>query len=147
MACLPLPPQVSDFGLARVTGGGVHKTQTYGTGEAPGLSSALRFSLASHAGGLPSPKPTTKPRTSHAVTHQPPELLSEGLLSTAADVWACGVLLFELAQGRLAWKGMRPSQVLGVTVPNTCAKRALLQAGCSPALARTGTPTEVIVQG
>ena len=31
------------------------------------------------------------------VTHQPPELLREGLLTPAADVWAFGVLLWSVS--------------------------------------------------
>lgn len=34
-----------------------------------------------------------------AVTHQPPELLREGLLTSAADVWAFGVLLWSVSGG------------------------------------------------
>jgi serine/threonine protein kinase len=46
------------------------------------------------------------------VTHMPPELLTEGKLSKAADVFAFGVLLWEMATGSRAWAGMSHTQVL-----------------------------------
>lgn len=41
----------------------------------------------------------------------PPELLTEGNLSKAADVFAFGVLLWEMATGSRAWAGMSHTQV------------------------------------
>lgn len=35
-----------------------------------------------------------------------PELLAEDVLTTAADAWALGTLLWELLSGRRAWRGM-----------------------------------------
>ena len=48
---LPLPVQVADFGISRMTGT-VHHTESYGT-----------------------------------ITHMPPELLRDGVLTSSTDVW------------------------------------------------------------
>lgn len=51
------------------------------------------------------------------LTAVPPELLLDNKLTTASDVFAYGVLLFELACCRQAWEGMSHTQVLAaVTV-------------------------------
>ena len=42
------------------------------------------------------------------VTHMPPELLTTGRLSKAVDVYAFGVLLWEMCTGRRPWAG-RPT--------------------------------------
>mmetsp|Transcript_2099 Transcript_2099/g.6249 ORF Transcript_2099/g.6249 Transcript_2099/m.6249 type:complete len:286 (+) Transcript_2099:1240-2097(+) len=56
-------------------------------------------------------------KTYGTVTHMPPELLLDNKLTTASDVFAYGVLLFELACCRQAWEGMSHTQVLAaVTV-------------------------------
>ncbi|KAK2075693.1 hypothetical protein QBZ16_001801 [Prototheca wickerhamii] len=46
------------------------------------------------------------------VSHMPPELLEAGRLSHAADVYALGVLLYEMHEGQRAWRGLRAPQVL-----------------------------------
>ncbi len=46
------------------------------------------------------------------VTHCPPELLTEGRLSRAADVYAFGVLCWETYTGRRPWEGMMQMQVI-----------------------------------
>ncbi len=50
-------------------------------------------------------------KTSGTVTHAPPELLSDGHLSQAGDVFAFGVLLWEMWHSRHAWSGLLPYQV------------------------------------
>ena len=51
------------------------------------------------------------------VTHMPPELLTAGRLSKAADVYAFGVLLWEMYTGRRPWAGLMQMQVIfAVTV-------------------------------
>ena len=45
------------------------------------------------------------------VTHMPPELLTTGRLSKAVDVYAFGVLLWEMCTGRRPWAGMMQMQV------------------------------------
>lgn len=45
------------------------------------------------------------------VTHMPPELLTEGHLSKAADVYAWGTILWELFAQERPWPGMLPMQV------------------------------------
>jgi serine/threonine protein kinase len=46
------------------------------------------------------------------VTHMPPELLSHGTLTTAADVYSYGVLLWSMYMGMPAWQGLRRTQVI-----------------------------------
>lgn len=43
-----------------------------------------------------------------SVTHMPPELLGEGLLSKAADVYSLGVLLWQMYNGSRPWAGAQP---------------------------------------
>ena len=42
----------------------------------------------------------------------PPELLMEGKLTKAADVFAFGVLLWSMLMGRLPWQGLQRTQVM-----------------------------------
>jgi len=49
--------------------------------------------------------------THGTVTHMPPELLLENRLSKAADVYAFGVLLWELHTGSRPWGGLRHAQI------------------------------------
>ncbi|KAK9824876.1 hypothetical protein WJX74_002458 [Apatococcus lobatus] len=51
-------------------------------------------------------------KTSGTVTHAPPELLSDGHLSQAGDVFAFGVMLWEMWNSQHAWSGLLPYQVL-----------------------------------
>lgn len=51
-------------------------------------------------------------KTYGTVTHMPPELLLEGKLSKSADVYAYGVLLFELFTADRPWSGLRQAEVL-----------------------------------
>mmetsp|Transcript_8962 Transcript_8962/g.26850 ORF Transcript_8962/g.26850 Transcript_8962/m.26850 type:complete len:941 (-) Transcript_8962:2021-4843(-) len=46
------------------------------------------------------------------VTHMPPELLREGQLSKAVDVYAFGVLLWEMYVGERPWAGLRPVSII-----------------------------------
>ncbi|PRW58005.1 kinase [Chlorella sorokiniana] len=46
------------------------------------------------------------------VTHQPPELLREGLLTSAADVWAFGVLLWSMYTGEQPFSGQHPVAII-----------------------------------
>ncbi|KAL3138629.1 hypothetical protein ABBQ32_006391 [Trebouxia sp. C0010 RCD-2024] len=46
------------------------------------------------------------------VTHMPPELLMEGKLTKSADVYAFGVLLWEMYTGEKPFAGMRHAQII-----------------------------------
>lgn len=61
---------------------------------------------------MDSASPTT---TTHPPTHRrcrPPELITDGILTPAADVYAFGVLAWEVYLGRRAWDGLKPAEVL-----------------------------------
>lgn len=51
-------------------------------------------------------------KTYGTVTHMPPELLLDGKLSKSADVYAYGVLLYELFTAERPWSGLRHAEVL-----------------------------------
>ncbi|BDA44193.1 probable serine/threonine-protein kinase STY13 at C-terminar half [Coccomyxa sp. Obi] len=51
-------------------------------------------------------------KTTGTVTHMPPEVLSHGIISKAADVFAFGVLLWEMLSGERAWNKQTPAQVM-----------------------------------
>lgn len=42
----------------------------------------------------------------------PPELLNDGILSKAADVYAFGVLLYEMFTTKQVWEGLRHPQII-----------------------------------
>ncbi|CAK0736720.1 hypothetical protein CVIRNUC_000792 [Coccomyxa viridis] len=53
------------------------------------------------------------------VTHMPPELLTTGRLSKSVDVYAFGVLLWEMCTGKRPWAGMMQMQIIfHVTIQN-----------------------------
>lgn len=43
---------------------------------------------------------------------RPPELITGGILTKASDVYAFGVILWEMYVGRRAWEGLQPAAVL-----------------------------------
>ncbi|KAL4457372.1 hypothetical protein ABPG75_012237 [Micractinium tetrahymenae] len=51
-------------------------------------------------------------QTVGTVTHQPPELLTEGLVTSAADVWAFGVLLWTMYTGEQPYFGELPTAII-----------------------------------
>jgi serine/threonine protein kinase len=53
---------------------------------------------------------TTK--TVGTVSHMPPELLLEGLMTRAGDVYSYGVILYELWTGTRAWDKLSQAQVI-----------------------------------
>ncbi|DBA84846.1 TPA: hypothetical protein ACH3X1_005872 [Trebouxia sp. C0004] len=46
------------------------------------------------------------------LTHMPPELIRHAQLHRSADVWAFGILLWEMYSGRRAWLGLSYKQVM-----------------------------------
>ena len=50
--------------------------------------------------------------TQGTITHMPPELVRKGVTHKSADVWAFGVLLWEMYSGQRAWAGMSYTQVM-----------------------------------
>jgi serine/threonine protein kinase len=55
---------------------------------------------------------TISTATYGTVTHMPPELMLQQKLTTAADVFSFGVLLWEMANSAQAWEGMTHTQVI-----------------------------------
>ncbi|CAL8470312.1 g9854 [Coccomyxa elongata] len=51
-------------------------------------------------------------RTYGTITHMPRELLCDGIMSKPADVYAFGVLLWEMMSGCRAWASMKHAQVM-----------------------------------
>ncbi|PRW44843.1 prolyl endopeptidase-like isoform A [Chlorella sorokiniana] len=66
------------------------------------------FGLATWTGGMPERHSSNF----GTVTHMPPELLGEGILSKATDAWSFGVLLLEMWHGKRAWLGVQPISVM-----------------------------------
>jgi serine/threonine protein kinase len=50
-------------------------------------------------------------RTHGTVTHMPPELLMQGTMSKAVDVYSFGVICWEMLMGHRPFSGMTQSQV------------------------------------
>ncbi|KAK9820570.1 hypothetical protein WJX72_011761 [[Myrmecia] bisecta] len=57
------------------------------------------------------------------VTHMPPELLESGTMTKATDVFAFGVVLYELACSARAWAGLNHAQVISAVAVD---KRSLV---------------------
>jgi serine/threonine protein kinase len=51
-------------------------------------------------------------RTYGTVSHMPPELLQDGVLSKAADVYSFGVLLWQMYTGQRPWSGLSHAAVI-----------------------------------
>lgn len=56
-------------------------------------------------------------QTFGTVTHMPPELLMEGKLTYAADVFAFGVLLWSMFTSLRPWQGLQRTQVRPQSAP------------------------------
>jgi serine/threonine protein kinase len=60
---------------------------------------------------------TITTKTVGTVSHMPPELLVDGIMSKAGDVYSFGVVLWEMWNGKRAWEGATMGQVVfAVTV-------------------------------
>ena len=62
---------------------------------------------------------TARTQTYGTVSHMPPELLQNGLLSQLGDVYAFGVILYELCTMQRPWANLRPAQIIGDKVKNS----------------------------
>ena len=51
-------------------------------------------------------------KTYGTVTHMPPELMLNGCMTKAADVYSFGVLLWELYTGQRPWAGLRHAKIV-----------------------------------
>ncbi len=53
------------------------------------------------------------------MTHMPAELLLDGLMTKAVDIYSYGVILWEMLTSQRAWAGMRPSAIISNKVNGT----------------------------
>ena len=65
-----------------------------------------------------------------------PEVLSSGMVSKAADVYAFGVLMWEMYMGQRAWEGSTPPQVMLAV----CLKKEMLEFPDNAPPVRVGFP-------
>mmetsp|Transcript_8938 Transcript_8938/g.19085 ORF Transcript_8938/g.19085 Transcript_8938/m.19085 type:complete len:704 (-) Transcript_8938:2515-4626(-) len=70
-------------------------------------------------------------RTYGTVSHTPPELLVDGTLSKATDVYAFGVLMWEMYMGQRPYMGLSHGQIIHHI---TCGRSLQLSTGCPNAL-------------
>jgi serine/threonine protein kinase len=61
------------------------------------------------------------------VTHMPPELLLEGKMTKAGDVYAYGVILWEMFMGQRPWSGLSHGQIIQAI---TTSKQLALGSSC-----------------
>jgi hypothetical protein len=59
-----------------------------------------------------SPNPPTPPTHPPQVTHQPPELLEKGLLTSSADVYSLGMLMWETYMAQGLYKDLSDGEVV-----------------------------------
>eukprot|EP00877_Chromochloris_zofingiensis_P005332 jgi/Chrzof1/147/Cz01g05040.t1 len=69
-----------------------------------------------------SPQAKLKDNNYGTVTHMPPEVLLDGHISQAMDVYAFGVLLWEMCTGSRAWAGLHHAAIICQVA---CLKRGL----------------------
>jgi len=65
------------------------------------------------------------------VTHMPPELLLDGKMSKAGDVYAYGVILWEMFMGQRPWSGLSHGQIIQAITTN---KQLALGSSCPTVL-------------
>lgn len=58
------------------------------------------------------PGPQKNVQSYGTVTHQPPEVLMNGVLTPSADVWAFGMIMWELFTGTAPYSEYRPAQMI-----------------------------------
>jgi serine/threonine protein kinase len=59
-------------------------------------------------------------KTMGCAEYMPPELITGGLLTKSGDVYAFGVILWELYCGKRAWAGLKPNEVLEKVASHEC---------------------------
>ncbi|GFH12752.1 predicted protein, partial [Haematococcus lacustris] len=55
-------------------------------------------------------------RTYGTITHQPPETLSQGIVSRETDTYSLGVLMWQMYTGKRPWHGMTHGQIIMTVV-------------------------------
>ena len=64
-------------------------------------------------------------QTQGTLTHMPPEVLAEGKVTKSADVYAFGVILWEMFTGERPFAGMRQAQIVQAVMSATAGKPPL----------------------
>ena len=62
---------------------------------------------------------TVQTQTHGTVSFMPPELLREGTLSSKGDVYAFGIVFYELLTGKQAWENCRYAQIINFKIKST----------------------------
>lgn len=94
--------KVADFGLSRLAREGDDEN---------GAAVVAPASAAAAPDGKSAPSPV-RTATHGTATHMAPEVLSDGTLSRAADVWSFGVVLYELLAGERPFAGCSYAKVV-----------------------------------
>lgn len=92
---------------------------------------------------------TEKTETTGTITHVPPELLHEGKVSKSADVYAFGIIMWELWTGQRPYSGCTSVQVIaqrlmgrsGLTFPSNAPRDYVALAKCCMADNQLDRPT------
>lgn len=58
-------------------------------------------------------------QTQGTLTHMPPEVLAEGKVTKSADVYAFGVILWEMFTGERPFAGLRQAQILAAVMSSS----------------------------
>lgn len=94
-----------------------------------------------------------KTKSYGTISHTPPELLVDGMLSKSADVYAFGVILWEMYMGQRPFSGMSQAQIAlhiskhrGLSISNNCPAgfRKLIQACMHPEYGQRPTFKQVM---
>ncbi|KAK9843472.1 hypothetical protein WJX81_004368 [Elliptochloris bilobata] len=100
-----------------LSGGNVLLQEAPERGSACGLRALVGdFGLARHLGGAEALQSTTY----GTVDHQAPEVLRDGHIAKAGDVWAFGVLLYSALTGRRPFEGCTQMQVIHKVIIEGC---------------------------
>jgi serine/threonine protein kinase len=129
-ASAPLPPSLSAPAAAPVartpSGSGAVHAPPLASPDPRGFCAKLSDFGLSRV--LPLGSTTITTRTHGTVTHMAPELLLEGRMTRAADVWSFAVVLWELVAGERPYRGLTHGQVLHQIAQG----RALEPPACAP---------------